>query len=142
MSFAPGALEGVRVVDLTQYILGPYCTQMLGDLGADVIKVEEPGGDRQRTSGRAPKSDTMGPAFISLNRNKRSLALDLKNEPGRKALAKLIKGADIFVHNMRLSAARSPGCTVRSRLSKTGVPPKVSEMPESWRRGARAMRAR
>lgn len=109
MTFAAGALDGVRVVDLTQYILGPYCTQMLGDLGADVIKVEEPGGDRQRTSGRAPKSDTMGPAFISLNRNKRSLALDLKNEPGRRALARLIKGADIFVHNMRPEAVQRLG---------------------------------
>ena len=96
-----GPLAGVRVIDLTQYVLGPYATQTLGDLGADVIKVEEPGGDRQRTSGNPPNSKTMGPVFVSLNRNKRSIALDLKTEPGRKALRRLIAGADIFIHNMR-----------------------------------------
>src|SRR5271155_2833617 len=94
-----GPLTGVRVVDLTQFVLGPYATQMLGDLGADVIKIEEPSGDRQRTSGKAPKSKTMGPVFLALNRNKRSVVLDLKGEPGRRALRKLVKTADIFIHN-------------------------------------------
>ena len=103
-SETPGALNGVRVVDLTQFVLGPYATQTLGDLGADVIKVEEPSGDRQRTSGRAPNSNTMGPVFVALNRNKRSVALDLKTEPGRRALRRLIKTADIFIHNMRPEA--------------------------------------
>ena len=93
----------MRVIDLTQFVLGPYCTQTLGDLGADVIKVEEPGGDRQR-AGKAPNSKTMGPTFVALNRNKRSVALDLKDEPGRKALRKLIETGDIFVHNMRPEA--------------------------------------
>jgi crotonobetainyl-CoA:carnitine CoA-transferase CaiB-like acyl-CoA transferase len=97
-------LSGVRVVDLTQFVLGPYATQMLGDLGADVIKIEEPSGDRQRTSGKAPKSKTMGPVFLALNRNKRSVVLDLKTEPGRRALRKLVKTADIFIHNMRPEA--------------------------------------
>jgi crotonobetainyl-CoA:carnitine CoA-transferase CaiB-like acyl-CoA transferase len=99
-----GPLSGVRVVDLTQYVLGPYATQTLGDLGADVIKVEEPSGDRQRGSGRPPNSRDMGPVFVSLNRNKRSIALDLKTEPGRRALRKLIAGGDIFIHNMRPDA--------------------------------------
>ena len=103
-SRAAGPLEGVRVIDLTQFVLGPYCTQTLGDLGADVIKVEEPGGDRQRTAGKAPKSSTMGPTFVALNRNKRSVALDLKAEPGRKALRRLIATGDIFIHNMRPEA--------------------------------------
>ena len=98
---ATGPLAGVRVIDLTQYVLGPYATQTLGDLGCDVIKVEEPSGDRQRTSGRPPNSKTMGPVFVGLNRNKRSIALDLKAEPGRRALRKLIATADIFIHNMR-----------------------------------------
>jgi crotonobetainyl-CoA:carnitine CoA-transferase CaiB-like acyl-CoA transferase len=104
-----GPLSGVRVVDLTQFVLGPYATQTLGDLGADVIKVEEPAGDRQRGNGKAPMSNTMGPVFVALNRNKRSLALDLKGEPGRRALRKLIKTADIFIHNMRPEAVARLG---------------------------------
>ncbi|HEY7851979.1 MAG TPA: CoA transferase [Caulobacteraceae bacterium] len=101
---SPGALAGVTVVDLTQFVLGPYATQTLGDLGADVIKIEEPGGDRQRHSGKAPNSRSMGPLYVALNRNKRSVALDLKAEPGRRALRKLVKSADIFIHNMRPEA--------------------------------------
>ena len=104
-----GPLSGVRVVDLTQFVLGPYATQTLGDLGADVIKVEEPSGDRQRGNGKAPVNKTMGPVFVALNRNKRSLALDLKGEPGRRALRKLIKTADIFIHNMRPEAVARLG---------------------------------
>jgi crotonobetainyl-CoA:carnitine CoA-transferase CaiB-like acyl-CoA transferase len=96
-----GPLAGVRVIDLTQFVLGPYATQTLGDLGADVIKIEEPAGDRQRRSGKAPKSKTMGPLFVALNRNKRSVTLDLKTEQGRRALRSLIATADIFIHNMR-----------------------------------------
>jgi crotonobetainyl-CoA:carnitine CoA-transferase CaiB-like acyl-CoA transferase len=97
----PGALAGVRVIDLTQFVLGPYATQTLGDLGADVIKIEEPSGDRQRSGGKPPNAKTMGPTFVALNRNKRSVTLDLKNEPGRRALRKLIRTGDIFIHNMR-----------------------------------------
>ena len=99
-----GPLKGVRVIDLTQFVLGPYCTQTLGDLGADVIKVEEPNGDRQRKGGRAPKTKTMGPVYVALNRNKRSVVLDLKTEPGKRALRKLIRAGDIFIHNMRPEA--------------------------------------
>lgn len=99
-----GPLDGVRVIDLTQYVLGPYATQNLGDLGADVIKVEDLTGDRQRHSGKAPDSKTMGPVYIALNRNKRSVALDLKTEPGKRALRKLVKHGDIFIHNMRPDA--------------------------------------
>jgi crotonobetainyl-CoA:carnitine CoA-transferase CaiB-like acyl-CoA transferase len=106
---AEGPLAGVRVVDLTQFVLGPYATQTLGDLGADVIKVEEPAGDRQRANGKAPNSRTMGPVFMALNRNKRSLALDLKTEPGRRALRRLVKSADVFIHNMRPEAVARLG---------------------------------
>jgi crotonobetainyl-CoA:carnitine CoA-transferase CaiB-like acyl-CoA transferase len=108
-SEAKGPLHGVRVVDLTQFVLGPYATQTLGDLGADVIKIEEPSGDRQRGNGKAPTSRTMGPLFMALNRNKRSVALDLKSEPGRRALRRLVKSADIFVHNMRTEAVARLG---------------------------------
>ncbi|HWF00693.1 MAG TPA: CoA transferase [Caulobacteraceae bacterium] len=106
---ARGPLDGVRVVDLTQFVLGPYATQTLGDLGADIIKVEEPAGDRQRHSGKAPRSKTMGPVYIALNRNKRSIALDLKTNPGRRALRKLVRTADIFIHNMRPEAVARLG---------------------------------
>ena len=99
-SASPGPLAGVVVVDLTQFVLGPYATQILGDLGADVIKIEEPGGDRQRR-GKAPRSKTMGPLFVAVNRNKRSVTLDLKSAEGRRVLRELIGKADIFIHNMR-----------------------------------------
>jgi len=104
MTQPKGPLDGVRVIDLTQFVLGPYATQNLGDLGADVIKVEDLTGDRQRHSGKAPNSKTMGPVYIALNRNKRSVALDLKGEPGKRALRKLVKHGDIFIHNMRPEA--------------------------------------
>jgi crotonobetainyl-CoA:carnitine CoA-transferase CaiB-like acyl-CoA transferase len=97
-----GALSGVRVIALTQFVLGPYAAQTLGDLGADVIKVEEPTGDRQRRSDKAPVSKTMGSTFVAFNRNVRSVALDLKSPAGQRALRRLIKTADIFIHNMRV----------------------------------------
>jgi len=104
-----GPLDGVRIVDLTQFVLGPYATQTLGDLGADVIKIEEPSGDRQRGSGKAPNSPNMGPLYVALNRNKRSVTLDLKAEPGRRALRRLVKTADVFIHNMRPEAVARLG---------------------------------
>ncbi|MDQ2860850.1 MAG: CoA transferase [Pseudomonadota bacterium] len=105
----PGALDGVRVIDLTQFVLGPYATQVLGDLGAEVIKIEAPEGDRQRRGGRAPNSKTMGPLYVALNRNKRSVVLDLKSDAGRRALTRLVETADIFIHNMRPDAVARLG---------------------------------
>jgi crotonobetainyl-CoA:carnitine CoA-transferase CaiB-like acyl-CoA transferase len=105
----PGPLAGVRVIDLTQFLLGPYATQTLGDLGADVIKVEEPAGDRQRGQGKAAYSPELGPIFIAFNRNKRSVVLDLRNDEGKDALRKLIATGDIFIHNMRPSAIKRLG---------------------------------
>ena len=98
---ATGPLHGVRVIALTQFILGPYAGQTLGDLGADVIKIEEPSGDRQRFSGKAPNDKSMGPGYVAFNRNTRSVALDLKTPNARAALRALLKTADILVHNMR-----------------------------------------
>lgn len=105
----PGPLSGIRVIDLTQFVLGPYATMMLGDLGADVIKVEEPSGDRQRNQGKAPKSDKMGPMFVAFNRNKRSVAVDLKTDEGKAQLRALVCTGDVFIHNMRPEAIRRLG---------------------------------
>jgi crotonobetainyl-CoA:carnitine CoA-transferase CaiB-like acyl-CoA transferase len=103
-----GPLAGMRVVDLTTVVLGPFATQMLGDLGADVIKVEAPDGDNCRWIG--PHSDHgMGSYFATLNRNKRSIVLDLKRPAAHEAMLRLVDGADVFVHNMRLGAAERLG---------------------------------
>jgi len=99
-----GPLAGVRVLDLTQVVLGPMGTQILGDAGADVIKVEPPGGDMTRYVGPR-RSDDMAAYFMNLNRNKRSIVLDLKQPAAHAALMRLVSQADVFVHNMRLSAA-------------------------------------
>jgi len=100
----PGALDGIRIIDVTTVLLGPYGTQMLGDLGADVIKVEAPPtGDIARNMGTV-RHVGMGGIYLNINRNKRSIALDLKQEAAKEALRKLIPTADVFVHNMRPQA--------------------------------------
>jgi crotonobetainyl-CoA:carnitine CoA-transferase CaiB-like acyl-CoA transferase len=100
---AAGPLNGVRVLDLTTILLGPFATQILGDMGADVIKVESPLGDATRDVG-PPPADGMGAVFLGTNRNKRGLVLDLKQDAGREALLRLAAEADVFVHNMRPQA--------------------------------------
>jgi crotonobetainyl-CoA:carnitine CoA-transferase CaiB-like acyl-CoA transferase len=97
---ATGPLQGVRVVDLTSVLLGPVATQVFGDLGADVIKVESPAGDTTRNIGPA-RHPGMGSLFLHTNRNKRSLVLDLKQEAGKQALRRLLETADVLFHNMR-----------------------------------------
>jgi len=99
-----GPLNGIRVIDITTVLLGPYATQLLGDMGADVIKVEAPPkGDSTRYLGKG-RSPGMGGAFLNTNRNKRSIALNLKDEAAKKTLSDLIKSADVLVHNMRPAA--------------------------------------
>jgi crotonobetainyl-CoA:carnitine CoA-transferase CaiB-like acyl-CoA transferase len=105
----PGPLHGVTVIDLTSFIFGPYATQTLGDLGADIIKVEAPGGDKQRYGLKQNKSKDMGSSFMMLNRNKRSVTLDLKLEEDREKLRALIPTAQVFIHNVRTSAMGSLG---------------------------------
>jgi crotonobetainyl-CoA:carnitine CoA-transferase CaiB-like acyl-CoA transferase len=94
-----GALAGLRVLDVTQVMAGPFCAMLLADLGADVIKIEPPGGDMTRRMPGAVGDDT--PAFNAVNRGKRSVVLDLKTAAGREALAQLAPSADIFVENSR-----------------------------------------
>ncbi|NIP45001.1 MAG: CoA transferase [Gammaproteobacteria bacterium] len=103
-----GPLQGVRVIDLTTILLGPFATQILGDMGADVLKVEAPGGDATRHVG-PPPADGMGAVFLGCNRNKRSIVLDLKQAVAREALLRLAAGADVFVHNMRPQAVERLG---------------------------------
>lgn len=99
-------LENIRVVDLTQALAGPYCTMLLGDLGADVIKIEQPGrGDQSRGWG-PPFVNGESTYFLSINRNKRSLTLNLKSEEGQTILRKLIASADVFVCNIPKAASR------------------------------------
>lgn len=95
-----GPLNKLRIVDLTTILMGPYATQILGDFGADVIKVEAPEGDVTRQS-RPTKSPEMGSAFLNTNRSKRAVTLDLKTKAGLKALLALVKTADVFVTNVR-----------------------------------------
>jgi formyl-CoA transferase len=96
------ALTGIRVIDLTQVMLGPCATQMLADHGADVIKIERPGaGDLSRWSIETDHDKGDNPVFCSLNRNKRSIALDLRGEPGQAVVHDLVAQADVIVNNFR-----------------------------------------
>lgn len=95
-------LEGIRVVDMTSVVVGPLCTQTLADYGADVIKLEAPpGGDIARTLAGRGVTPLMSGKFVHLNRNKRSLALDLKKPGGKEALRQLLKISDVLVWNVR-----------------------------------------
>ncbi|MBE0624782.1 MAG: CoA transferase [Burkholderiales bacterium] len=103
-----GPLAGVRVLDLTSVVLGPLATQILGDYGAEIIKVENLEGDLARDSG-ACLHPGMSSVFLAINRNKRSIALDLKSAEGKAVLRRLLAGADVLVHNMRVAAIEKLG---------------------------------
>jgi len=105
---ATGPLAGVRVLDLTSVVLGPLATQILGDFGADIIKVENPNGDMMRTNG-VSLHPGMSSIFLALNRNKRSLCLNLTTPEGKKVLSRLIASVDVLVHNMRVEAIERLG---------------------------------
>ena len=107
------ALEGIKVVDLSRMAPGPFCTMVLGDLGADVIRVEEPGGGRmarERAGGANESEARRAAAFNALNRNKRSIALNLKDESAQKVLHQLVRDADVFVEGFRPGVVSRLGC--------------------------------
>ena len=103
-----GALDGIRVVDVSTVVMGPWATQMLGDMGADVIKVETPSGDIARAMGPY-RNAGMAAVHLAINRNKRSIVLDLTREAGREALFRIVATADVFLHNMRPRVAQKLG---------------------------------
>ncbi|MEB3070134.1 CaiB/BaiF CoA transferase family protein [[Mycobacterium] vasticus] len=101
-------MRGVTVVDLTTMVMGPYCTQIMADMGADVVKVEPPEGDATRYISAGPAPDMSG-VFVNVNRGKRSVVLDLRTDAGKEAIAALIARADVFIHSMRAKAIAKLG---------------------------------
>jgi formyl-CoA transferase len=137
----PGALDGILVIDLTRVLGGPYCTQILGDHGAEIVKVEPPQGDETRDWG--PPFDESGDAsyFLGVNRNKRSLGLDLAQPAGREVLLRLLAGADVLIENFKpgsmekwglgyeaVLAERFP-CLVHCRISGFGADGPMGGLP-------------
>ncbi|MEL0082543.1 MAG: CoA transferase [Gammaproteobacteria bacterium] len=112
MNSPTGALQGLRVIDLTQVLAGPFCTMMLADHGAEVIKVEPPSGDSARAFPPFPEGELehpFGGYFQSINRNKKSVVLDLKTESGRAHLHALVESADVLVENFRAGVMEKLG---------------------------------
>ncbi|HEX3367359.1 CoA transferase, partial [Phenylobacterium sp.] len=116
-SKATGPLSGVRIIDLTSVVNGAYATQILADQGADVIKIEDPGGRRggggdiMRYPGHVPEGAPrdLGPIFLTINRNKRSVVLDLKDPKAQRALCKLVASADVFAASVRYDGLKRLG---------------------------------
>lgn len=125
-SAGAGPLSGVKIIDVSSVLMGPYATQLLGEMGADIIKVEAPKGDVVRLIGPS-RNDGMGPIFLNTNRSKRSISLDLKKESGRETLLRLIETADVFFYNVRPQALARLGLAyedlarINPRLIYVGV---------------------
>ncbi len=115
-----GPLDSVRVIDQTTVVVGPICTRTLADYGADVVKVEAPGGDLLRTMAHGSRNVGMSGKFINFNGNKRSVCLDLKHRDGLAAMKRLIAGADVFVSNVRPAGLARAGLDYEDL--KTGNP--------------------
>lgn len=113
-----GALAGLKVVDLSRVLGGPFCTQMLGDHGADVIKVEPPQGDETRTWGPPFNESGLSAYFSGANRNKRSIAIDIRAEKGKEILLKLLADADVLVENFKTGSLEKWGLGYDEFLSK------------------------
>jgi len=117
LAMSPGSLAGLKVIDLTRVLGGPYCTMILADHGAEVIKVEPPQGDEVRDWGPPFKGDDAS-YFIGVNRNKRSIALDLGKPEGRAVLLRLLEGADILVENFKPGAMEKWGLGYEASLAQ------------------------
>src|SRR4030042_1383269 len=109
------ALNNIRIVDLTQHLSGPFCTMLLADMGAEVFKVEPNWGDASRTSAQYPTVEGQNTYFMYVNRNKRSVVLDLKSVKGVEALKRLVEVSDVVVENFR------PGVMDRLGIGDEGV---------------------
>lgn len=127
----PGPLAGVRVIELAIAVLGPLAAQVLGDMGADIIKVEPPEGDPMRQIGPF-RHPGMAAYFLNVNRNKKSLVLDLKRPPARAALLRLAATADVFLHNMR------PGAAARLGIDYQAIAAVSPRIVYAWASGWRA----
>src|SRR5258708_17435528 len=110
---ATGPLAGIQVIDLTTVVMGPYAREILGGMGAEVIKVESPDGDVFRHAPPA-RHRGMGASFLNLNRNKRSVVMDLKRPEERERLQEMLKTADVFVYNVRPQSMRKLGLDYES----------------------------
>lgn len=114
MQTGEAMLRGVRIVDLTSVVFGPYATKMMADLGAEVIKVEPPSGDQYRHAGRPVRTRGMGHGHMAVNVGKKSAALDLKDPEDLALMRDLLKDADVFIHNVRDKAIRRLGLDYES----------------------------
>jgi crotonobetainyl-CoA:carnitine CoA-transferase CaiB-like acyl-CoA transferase len=128
-----GPLAGIKVIDVTTVVLGPFASQVLGDMGADVIKVETTDGDSTRFIGPS-RTKGMSSYFATLNRNKRSLSIDLKKPAAKQALLRLVDTADVFVHNMRIGAAQRLGLDYESLAARN--PRLVYACASGFRKGS------
>src|SRR5438270_5305268 len=126
----PGPLAGIRVIEVAIAVLGPLATQVLGDMGAEVIKVETPEGDPMRQIGPA-RNAGMAAYFLNVNRNKKSLVLDLKRPSAREALLRLAATSDVLVHNMR------PGAAARLGIDYAAVATRNRRIVYAWASGYR-----
>src|SRR5438270_11253645 len=127
----PGPLAGIRVIEVAIAVLGPLAAQVLGDMGAEVIKVETPDGDPMRQIGPA-RHPGMAAYFLNVNRNKKSLVLDLKRPAARAAMLRLAATADVFVHNMR------PGAAARLGIDYPAISAANPRIVYAWASGYRA----
>ena len=114
---ATGPLAGIRILDMTQFILGPVATQIMGDMGADVIKVESPSGDANRYIGPR-QHEGMATLYLGMNRNKRSVVLDLRNPEALEALYVMAEQCDVFMHSMRPDAAKKLGVGAETMMKR------------------------
>ena len=143
-----GPLQGIRVLDLTRYLAGPYCTMLLGDMGAEVVKLEPPGGGRDFGSGAGGHANYF---FLSVNRSKRSATLDLQSPEGREAFLRLVDRVDVVVENFRPAvmaelgigaAACAPAIRAWSTAtSRVSAPPGRTRSAPASIRSRRACRA-